>query len=182
MRRMMAVVFALVSLVAVLGLSVGPAAAASFNFSYVFGAGTTVEGMLDGDISPADPNVVGNVVVTMVAIDGGGVSPFTVTSTLPDHNTVSFDGSQMDLAVEGIYLGLFAFLDLDDQAGLFSPFGIVTDLVFEPSRWELTPAATAVPSGGSLVRTTLVLALVLVGWVGLASGRSPASRDRSIKP
>ena len=179
MRRMMAVVFALVPLVAVLGLSVGPAAAASFNFSYVFGVGlgNTVEGMLDGDISPTDPNVVENVVVTMVVIDGGVVSPFTVTSTLPDHNTVSFDGSQMDLEVEGIYLGLFAFLDLDDQAGLFSSFGIVTDLVFEPGRWELTPAATAVPSGGTLVRTTLVLALVLVGWVGLASGRSPASRN-----
>ena len=113
--------------------------------------------------------------VTTVVVDEGLVSPFTVTSTLPDHNTVSFDGSQMDLTVEGIFLGLFIVLDLDDGAGLICACGIVTE-AFEPSRWELTPAA-AVPSGGSLVRTTLVLALVLVGWVGLASGRSPASRN-----
>ena len=177
MRRMMAVVFALVPLVAVLGLSVGPAAAASFNFSYDFGVGlgNTVEGMLDGDISPTDPNVVENVVVTMVVIDGGVVSPFTVTLTLPDHNTVSFDGSQMDLLVEGIFNGSFIVLELDESAGLICACGIVIE-AFEPSRWELTPAA-AVPSGGSLVRTTLVLALVLVGWVGFASGRSPASRN-----
>ena len=161
MRRMMAVVFVLVPLVAVLGLSVGPAAAASFNFSYVFGAGTTVEGMLDGDISPTDPNVVENVVVTMVVIDGGVVSPFTVTSTLPDHNTASFDGSQMDLTVEGIFSESFIVLVLDDGAGLICTCGYVTE-AFEPSRWELTPAATAVPSGGSLARTTLVLALALV--------------------
>ena len=179
MRRMMAVVFALVPLVAVLGLSGGPAAAASFNFSYVFDTGTTVDGMLEGDISPTDPNLVENVVVTMVVIDGGVVSPFVPTSTSPDRNTVSFDGSHMDLEVEGLFSELFAvlFFNLNGQAGISAVVGIVFDPVFEPSRWELTPAATAVPSGGSLVRTTLVLALVLVGWVGLASGRSPASRN-----
>jgi hypothetical protein len=173
----------LVPLVAVLGFSVGPAAAASFNFSYVFDTGTTVDGMLEGDISPTDPNLVENVVVTMVVIDEGVVAPFVPTSTSPDHNAVSFNGSHMDLEVEGLFDGLFAviFFNLDGQAGISAQQGIVFE-VFEPSRWELTPAATAVPSGGSLVRTTLVLALVLVGWVGLASGRSPASRDRSIKP
>ena len=151
MRRMMAVMFALVPLVAVLGLSGGPAAAASFNFSYVFGPGgptpgTTVEGMLDGDISPTDPNLVENVVVTMVVVDG--IAPFVPTSTSPDHNTVSFDGSHMDLEVEGLFNGLFAVLlfNLDGEAGLVTQFGIAFDSVFEPSRWELTPKVPTVPT------------------------------------
>jgi hypothetical protein len=75
-----------------------------------------------------------------------------VTATLPDHNTVSFDGSQMDLRVEGIFSGAFIVLSFENgQAGLSSPVGNVVDLVFEPSRWELTPTAPTVPTMPSVM-------------------------------
>lgn len=140
------------------GLWALPASAAFFDFAYVFGPdspypGTTVEGLLEGDLSATDPNLIENVVVTSVVVDGGAVATFEPTSTSPDHDTVSFDGSEMDLEVEGVFNGLFAVLLFDtdhvpptSQAVLGTAFGTVFDAVFEPARWELAPSPPTVPA------------------------------------
>ena len=150
MRRTMWLVFGWVPLVAVLGVSVRPADAASFNFSYTFADGTFVQGTLDGDISLADANLVENVEVTSASLNG--TVPFrdpitTAPETFapfPDSDTVSFDGLGMDLAVLGSTntTGVLLFLitaDGRESAELSSGVGFVLDPVYEPSRWELTP-------------------------------------------
>ena len=160
MRRMMTLRMALAPLAAALGLSAGPAAAASFGFSYVFETGDSVDGMLDGDVSATDPNLVENAKVTMLVING--VTPFVgdiVTAPdlsfafFPDSDTVSFDGSDVDLAVFGTveFPGpVLLLLDSDgpNSSGLFSTLGSVSELVFEPSRWTLTPKAP-IPEPGA---------------------------------
>lgn len=178
-----------VPLIALFVFPPSPAVAASFDFSYVFGDGTTVEGVLDGDVSPTDPNLVENVEVTVVVVDGGAVSPFTVLSTPPDHDAVSFDGSQMDLQVEGLFLGLFAVLSFspDGQAALVSQFGSTVDLILEPSRWELTPSGPSVPTlPGAMVFVLVGVILASSGrWLrgtGSAPRRENAQRMRSSTP
>ena len=155
------VVFALARLVAVLGLSVGPAAAASFNFSYTFEDGTIVLGTLDGDISVTDANLVENVVVTTASLNG--IVPFLdpiltapdePLASFPDSDTVSFDGSGMDLAVfasTATTRALLFTITAEGQvsAELSSLVGLVTDPVYEPSRWALTPVPE--PDTGMLV-------------------------------
>ena len=68
-------------------------------------AGTIVQGTLDGD-SAVDPNLVENVEVTTGSFNGVvpwldpiHTAPDETFAFFPNSNTVSFDGSGMDLAV-----------------------------------------------------------------------------------
>ena len=150
-----------------LGLAAGSARATMFDFSYIFGDDSVVNGTLTGDLNG---NLVDNVANVTVWFNGGAsLGSFSgFASDFSSPPVVSLDATANDfyfVSDDPDNFAVFSMLSGSGTADATFPDGGAGDNPLNPARWTLTAeTAAAVPdSGGTLL--LLGTGLGALGWL-----------------